>query len=85
MTTPVIRAAGQPDAPAITALRRAWTAEQHGPVDDPGFGARFLDWYAHGYVRVVLSPAERAVPFYRRAGFTSDTGLLVRRRGEAVV
>jgi len=37
----------------------------------------------HGYVRVVLRPSERAVPFYQRAGFTFDTGLLVRQRGEA--
>ena len=150
MTTPVIRTAGPPDAPAIAALRRAWTAEQHGPVDDPGFEVRFLDWYeresarrfswlaevgghlvgminlavfdrmpqpgrepgswgylansfvlaayrnqgigslllgallahadAHGYVRVVLSPSQRSVPFYQRAGFTQGTELMVRQR-----
>jgi GNAT superfamily N-acetyltransferase len=45
MTAPVIRIAGLADAPALAALRRAWTAEQHGPVDDAGFEARFLDWY----------------------------------------
>ena len=148
MTTPAIRMAGPADAPALAALRRAWTAEQHGPVDDPGFEARFLDWYeresarrfswlaevggelvgmmnlavfdrmpqpgrepgswgylansfvlaahrnqgigslllgallahadAHGYVRVVLSPSPRAVPFYQRAGFTQGTELMVR-------
>jgi GNAT superfamily N-acetyltransferase len=153
MTAPVIRIAGAADAPALAALRRAWTAEQHGPADDPGFETRFLDWFeresgrrvswlaevrgemvgmvnlavfermpqpgpeagswgylanafvlaayrnqgigslllcallAHaddqGYVRVMLRPAERAVPFYQRAGFTFDTGLLVRQRGEA--
>ena len=141
------------DAASLAALRRAWTAEQHGPVDDPGFEARFLDWYeresarrvawlaeadgemvgmmnlavfdrmpqpgrdpgswgylsnsfvlaahrnrgigslllgallahadSHRYVRVVLSPSERAVPFYQRAGFSFDAGLLVRQR-EAV-
>jgi GNAT superfamily N-acetyltransferase len=150
MTTPVVRFAGAADAPALAALRRAWTAEQHGPVDDPGFEARFLDWYeresarrfswlaeadgemvgmmnmavfdrmpqpgrepgawgyvansfvlaayrnqgigslllgallahadAHGYVRVVLSPSRRAVPFYQRAGFTEGTELMVRHR-----
>jgi hypothetical protein len=32
---------------------------------------------------VVLSPSERAVPFYQRVGFSFDTGLLVRQRGEA--
>jgi hypothetical protein len=45
VTSPVIRIAGQDDAPALAALRRAWTAEQHGPVDDPGFEARFRGWY----------------------------------------
>ncbi len=150
MTTPAIRMAGPADAPALAALRRAWTAEQHGPVDDPGFEARFLDWYeresarrfswlaevggelvgmmnlavfermpqpgrepgswgylansfvlaarrnqgigslllgallahadAHGYVRVVLSPSPRSVPFYQRAGFAQGTELMVRRR-----
>ena len=150
MTSPVIRIAGAADAPALAALRRAWTAEQHGPVADAGFEARFLDWYeresarrvswlaevggemvgmmnlavfermpqpgrdagtwgylansfvlavhrnqgigslllrallahadGHGYLRVVLSPSQRAVPFYQRAGFTFDAGLLVRRQ-----
>ncbi len=148
MTPSVIRIAGAADAPALAALRRAWTAEQHGSVDDEGFEARFLDWYeresarrfswlaevrgemvgmvnlavfdrmpqpgrepgswgylanafvlaayrnqgigsllvhallAHadgqGYLRVVLRPAERAVPFYQRAGFTQGTELMVR-------
>ena len=40
-----------------------------------------------GYVRLVLSPTERAVPFYRRAGFVvpddaaGDDRLLVRPKG----
>jgi len=39
---------------------------------------------ARGYVRVVLSPSPRSLPFYRRAGFTEADGnggdrLLVRR------
>jgi len=42
---PVIRTAGAADAPALAALRSAWTAEQYGHVDDEGFEARFLDWY----------------------------------------
>jgi len=45
MTAPVVRIAGAADAPALAALRRAWTAEQYGTVADPGFEARFLDWY----------------------------------------
>jgi GNAT superfamily N-acetyltransferase len=146
--TPVIRIADGADGPTIAALRRAWTAEDHGDVTDPGFEARFLDWYeresarrvswlselsgdpvgmvnlaifermprpgrdagtwgylanafvlapyrnqgvgarllaallAHAddnsYVRVVLRPSERSVPFYRRAGFTADGGFMVR-------
>lgn len=148
MQTPVIRIANAADGPAIAALRRTWTAEDHGDVEDEGFEARFLDWYeresarrvswlaeisggsvgmmnlaifermprpgrdagtwaylanafvlrshrnqgigrllltalvahadAHGYVRVVLRPSERAIPFYLRAGFTPDGGFLVR-------
>jgi GNAT superfamily N-acetyltransferase len=34
----------------------------------------------HEYVRVVLRPSQRAIPFYRRLGFSADTSLLVRRR-----
>ena len=32
----------------------------------------------HGYVRVVLRPSQRAIPFYERLGFRPDEGLLVR-------
>jgi GNAT superfamily N-acetyltransferase len=150
MNAPVIRIARDADAPALAALRRAWTAEHDGPVDDEGFETRFLDWYqregprrvtwlaevsgeqvgmmnmavfermpqpgrdvgtwgylanafvlaAHRdqgigslllrallgyaddqrYVRVVLRPSQRAIPFYRRLGFTADNDFLVRRR-----
>jgi GNAT superfamily N-acetyltransferase len=45
VNAPVIRVATSGDGPALAGLRRAWTAEQHGPVDDAGFEARFLDWY----------------------------------------
>ena len=150
MTAPVVRIAGAADAPALAALRRAWTAEQHGHVDDEGFEARFLDWYeresarrvswvaevsgeavgmmnlavfdrmpqpgraasswgylanafvlaayrdqgigslllrallahadAREYVRIVLRPSGRAIPFYERLGFSADNDLLVRHR-----
>jgi GNAT superfamily N-acetyltransferase len=146
--TPVIRIAVPADGPAIAQLRRTWTAEDHGDVEDEGFEARFLDWYeresarriswlaevsgepvgmmnlalfermpgpgrdagtwgylanafvlrpyrdqgigrlildallahadAHGYIRVLLRPSERAIPFYLRAGFTADGGFLIR-------
>lgn len=148
MSPPVIRIAEAADGPALAALRRAWTAEQHGPVDDAGFEARFLDWYerefarrvswlaevggaavgmmnlavfdrmpqpgreagtwgylanafvlaayrdqgigslllrallshadGHDYIRVVLRPSRRAIPFYERLGFRPDEGFLVR-------
>ncbi len=49
-----------------------------------GIGSRLLRallGYAddHGYVRVVLSPSPRSVPFYGRFGFGADSGLIVRR------
>lgn len=148
VTSPVIRIAGAADGPPLAALRRAWTAEQRGHVDDQGFEARFLGWYEResarrvswlaevpggcvgmmnlsvfdrmpqpgrdpgtwgylanafvlaayrnqgigslllrallayaderGYVRVVLSPSQRSVPFYQRFGFGADSGLMVR-------
>ena len=150
MDAPVIRIAGQADAPALAALRRAWTEENSGPAQDADFESRFLDWYQreaehrvawlaeaggelvgmvnlalfermpqpghevatwgylanafvlaahrdrgvgslllrallgyadeHRFVRVVLSPSERSIPFYRRLGFTADHDLLVRHR-----
>jgi GNAT superfamily N-acetyltransferase len=50
---------------------------------DAGVGKLLLDAaleYAdeHGYVRVVLSPSERSIPFYRRAGFVPASSLLIR-------
>ena len=150
MSPPVIRIAEPADGAALAALRRAWTAEQHGPVDDPEFEARFLDWYErefprrvswlaevggtavgmmnlavfdrmpqpgrdagtwgylanafvlaayrnqgigslllrallrhaddHDYVRVVLRPSQRSIPFYERLGFRPDEDILVRHR-----
>jgi hypothetical protein len=32
----------------------------------------------HGFARLVLSPSERSVPFYARAGFEPATSLMVR-------
>jgi GNAT superfamily N-acetyltransferase len=37
----------------------------------------------HGYIRVVLRPVERAIPFYQRAGFIADGGFLVRESGRS--
>ena len=35
----------------------------------------------HDFVRIVLSPSERSVPFYRRAGFHFDHALMLRGDG----
>jgi GNAT superfamily N-acetyltransferase len=48
-----------------------------------GIGARLIDAilaYAdgRGFARVVLSPSQRAIPFYRRAGFGPANALLSR-------
>ena len=58
MPTPVIRIAATPDGPAVAALRRTWTAEDHGEVEDEGFEARFLDWYERESARRISWLAE---------------------------
>jgi GNAT superfamily N-acetyltransferase len=50
---------------------------------DTGIGGRLLEAllsYAdeHDFVRVVLNPSERSVPYYERAGFSSAHNLLLR-------
>jgi GNAT superfamily N-acetyltransferase len=54
-----------------------------------GIGTQLLDAvlsYAdeEGFVRVVLSPSERSVPYYRRAGFGPADALLVRTLPEHI-
>jgi GNAT superfamily N-acetyltransferase len=56
-----------------------------GEHRDVGVGRLLLDAVLahadrHGLVRVVLSPSDRSVPFYRRAGFGDAVELLLRRR-----
>ena len=53
---------------------------------DAGLGARLLDVassYAEerGFARLVLSPSERSIPFYERAGFQPATSLMVKPLG----
>jgi GNAT superfamily N-acetyltransferase len=53
---------------------------------DRGIGGALLDAaLAHaraaGFARMVLSPSERSVPFYARAGFTPATSLLLHPLG----
>jgi GNAT superfamily N-acetyltransferase len=48
-----------------------------------GLGGRLLDAAvahadAHGFARLVLSPSERSVRFYERAGFAPATSLMLR-------
>jgi GNAT superfamily N-acetyltransferase len=61
MSAPVVRIAAAADAPALAALRRAWTAEWNpggGGAGDEGFEARFLDWYQREAARRVTWLAE---------------------------
>lgn len=51
---------------------------------DGGVGSRMLGAataYAdgQGFARLVLSPSQRSVPFYARAGFVPATSLMVRQ------
>jgi GNAT superfamily N-acetyltransferase len=50
---------------------------------DAALGTRLLaalTAYAdeHGFVRVILSPSERSVPFYERGGFSASNALMLR-------
>lgn len=61
-------------------LANAFVLEPHR---GQGIGGRLLAALlayadARGYLRVVLRPSDRSVPFYRRAGFTENNGFLVR-------
>jgi GNAT superfamily N-acetyltransferase len=54
----VIRQAGEADLPLIARLRSAWTREQDGPLDEPGFDERLGQWYARESARRVTWLAE---------------------------
>jgi GNAT superfamily N-acetyltransferase len=146
-----IRTATRSDVPVLAALRRAWTEEGRGGIDDAGYEEAFAAWFereehqrttwlaevdgvavgmlnllvftrmprpaagppppsrwgyvanvyvepgardagvgrrlldavlahadAEGFARLVLSPSERSVPFYERAGFAPATSLMLR-------
>lgn len=58
------------------------------PRRDGGVGQAMLEEclsYAdrHAFARLVLSPSERAVPFYARAGFRPATSLMLREQGSS--
>ncbi|WP_084211203.1 hypothetical protein [Pseudonocardia acaciae] len=67
-----VRRAEEADAPALARLRRLWTEEDGAQAGEPGFEERFAGQ------RDVLSPSERSVSFYRRAGFGPATMLMAR-------
>jgi GNAT superfamily N-acetyltransferase len=53
------------------------------PYRNRGIGTALLDAAvahadAHDFARIVLTPSERSVPYYSRAGFVPATALLVR-------
>jgi GNAT superfamily N-acetyltransferase len=61
-------------------LANAFVLSEHR---SQGIGGRLLSALLahaddHRYVRVVLSPSDRSIPFYNRAGFTTNDGLMVR-------
>src|ERR1039458_5747022 len=72
------------DVAALADLRRVSAFERFPEREDEGYGERFASWYeqeasrrlnwlaetdGHGFARVVLSPSQRSIPLYRRAGF----------------
>jgi GNAT superfamily N-acetyltransferase len=73
----VIRRATSTDVPALA------NAYVRPAYRNQGIGAQLvaaLLSYADeaGYARVVLSPSQRSIPFYRRAGFGPADALLLR-------
>lgn len=73
---------GQPAPSRWGYLSNCYVRPEHR---NNGLGGRLLDVltsYAdeQGFVRVVLSPSERSVPFYERGGFGPATELMVRSR-----
>jgi GNAT superfamily N-acetyltransferase len=69
--------------PALPASRWGYVSNMfvREEARDAGVGAALLDAViaaaeARGYARLVLSPSERAIPFYARAGFLVPDGAL---------
>jgi GNAT superfamily N-acetyltransferase len=67
--------------PGLPASRWGYVSNMfvRAEVRDAGVGAALLDAVigaaeARGYARLVLSPSERAIPFYARAGFLVPDG-----------
>jgi GNAT superfamily N-acetyltransferase len=85
------RPMGLPESVSASAVRPGRQASQWGYIANVfvlaehrnrGVGRRLLDAAvdharSNAYVRLVLSPSERSIPFYRRAGFRAADELLV--------
>jgi GNAT superfamily N-acetyltransferase len=57
-----IRLASEADLPALAALRRQWTAELDGHVDDRAFADAFADWWVDERERRTIWLAEGGTP-----------------------
>ena len=73
---------GHPEPGVWGYLANFYVAPDHRGT---GLGTRMLaacTSYAdeHGFVRIVLSPSERSVPLYDRAGFVTASSLMLRPR-----
>ena len=82
----------KPRSAAASGWARQWGYVANVYVEpehrDRGVGRAMLDEavaYAdeQGFARLVLSPSERSVPFYERAGFAPATSLMLRRATDA--
>ena len=51
MSDLVIRRAEPGDAERVLALRRVWSEEQHGRIEDPDYDKRFVQWWEQEYSR----------------------------------
>jgi GNAT superfamily N-acetyltransferase len=80
----------KPRSAAFGGAARQWGYVANVYVDpehrNRGIGRALLDEAvahadARGFARLLLSPSERSVPLYQRAGFAPATSLMVRRAG----
>lgn len=73
--------------PGVSTARSQWGYVANvyvlGSQRDRGWGAKLMETciaYAaeHNYARLVLSPSERSIPLYERAGFSPASSLMTR-------
>ena len=58
MTDALIRRAEHADLAAIVQLRREWTREEHGKIEDPDFEENLAAWFAREWSRRIMWLAE---------------------------